>query len=90
MISKGADPWAMATPKPRKNRAAMNIWKFTDTLWRTTAKIMIIEPAQIPHRRPRPSAMYGVMGRASNEPRNMMPEKMPLIEPEGSCISETQ
>jgi hypothetical protein len=97
VIKRGAEPCAMATPKPRKNRAAMNMEKFTEALWRTTANIMIVLtgleyddhlgginhlPIQIPHRRPKPSAMYGVTGSARRDPKNMMPENRPLMEAE--------
>jgi hypothetical protein len=78
-MRSGAAPWAMATPNPMKNLEAMNISMLTPIDWRTTPIIMITQPVMTPILRPKISAMYGVIGKATMEPTDMMALRRPRV-----------
>jgi hypothetical protein len=79
----------MATPNPIMKRAAINIWMLRPIDWRTTPTIMRMQPVIIPARRPKISAMYGVIGRAIMLPTDMIAFRSPRVGALGLLNAET-
>jgi hypothetical protein len=84
----------MATPNPMKNLEAMNISMLIPIDWRTTPPIMIIQPVMTPILRPKISAIYGVIGRATIDPTDIMALRRPRVAAFGlskaAVVSEIQ
>lgn len=82
-MSIGEAPCAIATPKPMKNRAAINMPMFTEMLCNITPKTIMMQPMRMPALRPRMSAVYGTQGMAQMEPMDMIALRIPRVDPFG-------
>ena len=82
-MSKGEAPCAIATPKPMKNLAEINMDKLIADDWSTTPRTMMMHPIKIPARLPKMSAIYGTKGIATIEPTAIIAFSIPRIDPDG-------
>lgn len=83
MISRGADPSTIQSPKPSKSLDATNIPKVVAPACRPTPRHMMSDPTRIPERRPNASMIYGTKKSPMSDPRLIDALNKPRILPLG-------